>query len=232
MSLIEASPQGVRVRIAQSPTLMRVKLGSGSAEVPARELFMGLLAFGCRIKELVSYVAPKEARPELRYGVYGGDIEYEDYEGNEFALFTLNLLKRKQRLTRVVALPLDPRYEPFTSPLIKRFEAIGNGPVFPVNRIAAWAAARNIFDGLGYWIDPYLDFKKNMEIKGHWKPYSDHANRHIRAQELKQFYRFRKDELQSFFRWSARFANVAPHLERYVNDEWQDYANKLLKRRG
>lgn len=229
-----ATPQEARKRILEAPESITVKLKDYQATIENnRQLFMSVYAFGCRVKELVGYVSPSERRPEINYGVKNNEIKYAEFAGEEFALFELNTLKRKTLLTRKIALPVKAEYEPFTHEIIKAYEK-ADDLVFPVSRQVAYVASLKIFKGLQYWIDPYMKENKatkKMEIvPGHLKRYAVHANRHTRSQELGDFFRFNKDELQTFHQWSARFVNVSPQLERYLKSKWEDYAPKLLKK--
>lgn len=230
----EATPKEARLRIDQSPQtiLAEFKWGDKGAwryRVP-RELFMGCMAWATRVSEAVSVVHPSEKKKDVRYGVYGTDMRIEEYGGEEWVVFTINVLKRSGNIIKDVALPI--RYEPYAKPLCDYFEKIGDAPVFPFSRQYAWKAARIVFDSLKYTITDYSVWEDKAiieNVKIHQRNAANHFMRHMRLTELgAPPYNFTGEELGKYVKWSPRTYGVNPQVERYVRSGWHDYARKLL----
>lgn len=229
----EATPKETRRAILKSPEKIPVEFksrtgGTWRYQVP-RDVFIACMAWAARINEVVSVVSEKERRHEFRYGVYGSDYRIEEYEGEEFVIFTLNVLKRKVSTLKDIALPL--KYEPYAKHLLNLFENIGDVPVFNFSRQYAWKAARIIFQGLLYDIQPYTRFYSGFvfEIDGHKKDAANHFLRHMRLTELgSPPFNFTGEELGKYVKWTASQYGVSPQVERYVRSSWHDYAKKLL----
>lgn len=202
--------------------------GTWRYNVP-KDLFIGCMAWATRISEVVSVVHPSEERHDIRYGVYGTDMRLEKYQGHEYAIFTFNVLKRKHSLKKDVALPLDS--EPYAKRLKKLFDRVGDKPVFNFSRQYAWKAARQIFDGLHYDVQPYTKWEEGegLEVEGHSKNAANHFLRHMRLTELGgPPFNFTGEELGKYVKWTASSYGVSPQVERYVRSTWHDYAEKLI----
>lgn len=122
------------------------------------------------------------------------------------AIFTVQVLKRKDQYYRRTAMPLNPEYEPWTQPVLKYIQERQkkNEIVFPINRQEMLRQAHRVFDGFSYKIRAYRTYdlnedgsfkyyekngerKKVMKTIGeHYKPFGDHAIRHSWVEHKKQ----------------------------------------------
>lgn len=227
----ESTPKEARLAISKSPEEILAEFpspkGTWKYLVP-KTLFIGCMAWATRITETISVVPKSQRRHEVRYGIWGTDVRVENYEGEEFAIFTLNVLKRKS-VMKDVALPLN--HEPYAKQLLTLFERTGDAPVFPFSRQYAWKAARQIFSGLLYDIQPYTRFYNDfvLEVGGHQKNAANHFLRHMRLTELGSYpFNFTGEELGKYVKWTASQYGVSPQVERYVKSGWHDYAKKLI----
>jgi hypothetical protein len=171
----------------------------------------------------------------------------------KIALFRVSIAKRQlgedeQTKSRLVALPLDERFEPWTQPIYKYFKTKGSDYVFPFTRQEAWrwiTKKEPIFKGLTYPIQTYR-VKKTGEtektiIAMHPRKFKLHALRHLRVNELIENYEFDGLDYAAYVGWSLTTApnNLSssptpPMLRVYGTDiyeKWRRYAKKLLKER-
>jgi hypothetical protein len=188
-----------------------------------------------RVSEAVSEAAPSDHSPPR--GPTGEDVYATIYERGdeevEAAIFSVSTAKRGG-MRRVAALPLDPRYEPWTSQLYDYFEDAGSRPVFPFTRQTAWHVAHEAFDGFRYPIEPYRiteDGEVVKDVKRHTRPFGTHALRHLRATELVEVYGFDGVDLSMFGGWTLQHTIGLGSLARYTHLEWRRYFPKLLRRR-
>jgi len=241
-----ATPEAVRRRIAEAPEHETITLGDWRVKgFPTRAALATALLTGCRAKEIVSIVAPQEAREGIAYGVHGckkvKDI-VEEYEGEEYLIIKVTVLKKRLMMasSRTVAIPKNPEYEPLAPVVEDIFTRAGDAPVFPFTRQTLSIAARQAFSGLSYYIHPYLHFppkaegeekKPGREVQGHPRPMAAHALRHIREQELEGYYHLEDRQIQTFFNWSNTYMGVPESMGRYrAIRDWHMYAQKLLKK--
>jgi hypothetical protein len=224
----EATPKEARQAMLKSPATILAEfkspLGTWKYEVP-RDLFIGCMAWATRITEAVAVVPKSDRIHDMRYGVWGTDVRVEEYQGEEFAIFTINVLKRRINTTKDVALPLN--HDPYARHLLALFKKVGDAPVFNFSRQYAWKAARIIFDGLLYDVQPYT--VNRVDVAGHKKNAANHFLRHMRLTELGgPPFNFTGEELGKYVKWTASQYGVSPQVERYVKSDWRDYAAKLL----
>ena len=127
-----------------------------------RMAFMYQLLIAGRISEVCGKYAPK--------GIEVYEVEFDDVPA---AMFVVKTAKRNGKL-RTAALPLDPKYEPWTKPLLKYFQDAGDDYPFMFSkrfehsiRYAQWAAAK-VFEGLEWPMKQYAKAElqpiKNFEI--------------------------------------------------------------------
>jgi hypothetical protein len=166
------------------------------------------------------------------------------------ALFRIKIAKQHLTLgeepkSRLVALPLDSSYEPWTKQLYDYFEQAGNDYVFPFTRQESWhyiTYEQPVFKGLTYPIEKYA-VRKNGEVirtvLPHNKPFKLHALRHLRNKELFEIFHFDGLDFAAYVGWSTRTArsfdpNIPQQMPRYatVYENWQRYFPKFLKRRN
>lgn len=234
----EARPEDVRRRIGVLP------------KSRARYILMANYLLGCRISELISVKSPGDTTT-ARGGV-GSDVSIVDYEQEgvsaQAVLFRLKTAKREGE-PRIVALPMDPKFEPWAKELADYSISMGSEPVFPFTRQLAFKYAQKTFKGLWYKIEKYYsitDEQKEQILKDgekrertletqHLKRFGLHALRHVRSSELVEYYGFDAFDLALFGGWSMNSATsragVSSAMARYLSLRWQGYFGKLLKRR-
>jgi len=155
----------------------------------------------------------------------------------EFAVFTVTTEKR-HGWKREVAIPLNPEFEPWAQQCYNH--VLKNGAnSFPFTRQQMYVAAREAFAHLTYTIKPYRRGKKqNGEYlhdsegnlytyieKEHLKNFANHAIRHLRDTELKNYYGLSWEERHNYGGWTTGVE------ERYGENIWRSYAIKLCKKR-
>jgi hypothetical protein len=234
-----ASPDIVRTRISQAPEYETITLGTYKIKnFPTRTALATALLTGCRAKELVSQVPKCEYREGLNYGVKGTSLEIEEYEGEEFLILNVIVLKKHLMTAsnRTVAIPRKIEYEPLAKIIEDKFIQVGDSPVFPFTRQTLSLAAKQVFNGLKYYIHPYLRFEQKgkmaFEVQGHPRDMAIHSLRHVREEELEDFYHLEDRQIQAYFKWSNRFMGISEVMGRYrARRDWRMYAEKLLKRR-
>jgi len=172
----------------------------------------------------------------------------------EVLVLEVTLEKRKGTVTRETAVPLNPKFEPFTQEIWRYFRKYQDSPrgVFPVYRQWAYYHAKRIFDDLEYVIPPYeklkLDENKKRvtktdeygrirfeyeSVNQHLLDCSDHGLRHARTDELTNKYKIMGKELDTYTGWvpSRRGDTGGSMQDRYAQKKWAIYMPKLLVRR-
>jgi hypothetical protein len=107
---------------------------------------------------------------------------------------------------------------------------------------------REIFKELRYTIFPYKRLRKvngvkvlnangkpvKDDIPEHSKPFRNHALRHLRNVELRDFYGLTAEERSSYGGWTLRtmIGGIGSSIDRYGEATWKPYFPKLLKRRA
>ncbi len=166
------------------------------------------------------------------YGPKGTDVSEDVYQApgskpEPVAIFRIRTAKRGG-MERFIALPLDPRYEPWTRQLLDYFRLRGDGYVFPFTRQTLCSYASEALAGLTYEIAPQMN--GGEVVRQHDRPASTHFLRHIRASELASHYGFRPEELATYCGWSLKAAGLTSVMARYIHLSWQSYFPKLLVR--
>ena len=245
-----ASPNEVRLRIAQSPAYETITNGAWKVKAfPTRAALATTLLTGCRAKEIVSMVVGSESREGIVYGVHGHDLSVEEYEGEEYLIISVTVLKKHLMMasSRTVAIPRSPEYEPLSLVVEEAFTKAADGEVFPYYRQVLSTAASKTFEGLSYYIHPYLWFDpakreeakalgvkaRGEERQGHPHDMAIHALRHIREQELEDTFHLEDRQIQTYFKWSNTYMGVPESMGRYRGArDWRMYAQKLLRKRN
>jgi len=185
---------------------------------------------GARVSEVVGHAAPSD---NTARGPIGTDVKIQDHNGESIAIFELKTAKRSG-LERIIALPLEKEYEPWTEELLSYFQKRDKGFVFPFTRQRAWRWSRETFEGLAYPIESYTVKDGNVRIKvdRHSKPFATHALRHVRITDLIKYYDFSFYQVSLYAGWkmSGGFMGGGQH-DRYAHLHWQEYLPKLLKKR-
>ena len=203
----------------------------------AKYSLMAAYLFCARVSEIVGTKCPSDVGTTPR-GVTGASLEYDTValgeQEIEAAVFTVRTAKRDGKI-RKVALPLNPKYEPFTKPLTTYFEGFDNTFVFPFNRQVMHTYARKLFTRLTYKIESYkyVDDAGDKKVKhSHDRKFATHALRHLRAAELMEHYGFDGVDLSTYGGWTLQSAiGVGSSLGRYAHLNWRRYFPKLLKKR-
>lgn len=195
--------------------------------------------FTARISELISTASPKDTTTPR--GPKGTDVRLDTFElgplKEDVAIFKIKTAKRGGK-ERLIALPLNKQYEPWTEEVYEYYQSTGNDSVFPFTRQKAWQYSKNAFEGLTYPIERYFIIKKTLEvikkheIPSHIKPFRLHALRHLRTTELIEIYGFDGVDLSIYGGWTLRSTiGVGSAMERYAHLQWRKYFPKLLKER-
>ena len=197
--------------------------------------------------------------------VYGptGEVEITKFEDDisgafyDAAVFPVRTAKRKGHL-RKIALPLDPKYEPWTQQVVDYFQSKGKRNVFPFSRQYLWRLARPYFKDMNYNIESYrlwitkkgsvVTYRDTTAIdtelkfvEAHTNPCALHWIRHLRATDLvsapgyPRRFRFDVFELSYFGGWTLRglmglgASRGSGAFERYINLSWENYFPKMLR---
>jgi hypothetical protein len=172
----------------------------------------------------------------------------------KIAVFTITLEKRKGNITREVALPTNPDYEPWTKKLHQYISERQNSetPVFPWTRQEVYPIAKELFKGFTYHIEAYptpkktehgeVIYEKNEKgeavinpktgkpkiavdiIPEHDKDAANHAIRHYRSTELGEGYGMEDSLIDLYFGWVGNSATQ----RRYRYRRWRAYIAYLL----
>jgi len=231
----------------ETPDLMKVRDRIETIKhVPSRHCAKYLYLIDGRISEAVGRKAPSDKGSAAR-GPRGRDVSFQEYDGEEVALFNVYTSKREGTL-RICALPLNSVYEPWTREIAEYFDRFDrDNHVFPFNRGKVWRECRSAWEGLVYPIENYkvieVDLKGNVilnengkkkskTITRHTRPFNLHAIRHIRATDLVVYYGFNGPNLSAFAGWTLSTAmQVSSSINKYVSLDWRSYFHKLLKKR-
>jgi hypothetical protein len=213
------------------------------AKIPEKDMRLCLTACylcAARVSEIVGKKSPSDVKTTAR-GPCGRDVTVDRYGmGTAFqqdaAVFRVKTAKRGG-FPRLVALPLDAKFEPWTKSLVDYYKSHDyNESVFPFTRQLVGLKARSAFKGLRYYVYQYVITNKALGIKKevpwHFRRFNVHALRHLRTTELIQTYGFNAMELSVYGGWTMRgMLGVGSAMERYVHLDWQQYFPKLLRER-
>jgi hypothetical protein len=144
---------------------------------------------------------------------------------------------------RLVALPLDKKFDPWTQEIYDYFHDAGSNYVFPFSRQDNWeyiSRKDKIFNGLYYPIKKY-HYYLNGDITAepvpcfdHRRQFKCHAIRHVRTDQLIADLKFDGFDLQALVGWSAGSGNKvssAPvQASNYaeIRQAWRRYVHKLV----
>jgi len=148
-----------------------------------------------------------------------------NYGDEKALLFNMKTAKRMGR-EKFIAIPLNPKYEPFSQEILEYFEAKkkrGSKKAFSFSTRTLQNHAEDCFKGLNYIIE------QRGEINRHQRKVLTHGLRHFRATELVMNYGFDSIDLAIFCGWTLRTATGLGIADRYVSYQWQRYFPKLLK---
>lgn len=119
---------------------------------------------------------------------------------------------------RLIALPLDTKYDPWAQQILDYWHDAGDHLVFDFSRQDNWdfiTHKQKIFDGLFYKIKKYhywpngqiTEDEEPTACLAHPRLYKCHALRHSRADQLIRKYLFDGYDMASFVGWSMGSAN-------------------------
>lgn len=201
--------------------------------------FMATYLFAARISEVVGKASRRDTTTAR--GPRGTSASLQTYQNGDVkeqaAVFRVRTAKRKGK-ERLIALPLNPEFEPWTQTLYDYFKECGSELVFPFTRQKLWEVSKKVFKGLIYPIDKYSvvaeknPMKAKLVVPEHFRDLRLHGLRHVRASELVEFYGFTAIELSTYCGWTLQTgAGLSRVMARYINLNWQGYFPKLLKKR-
>ena len=205
----------------------------------AKYSLMAAYLFCARISEVIGRTCPSDLGKTIARGPQAKDVMVDTYTigdiSEDVVIWTIKTAKRKGK-ERLIALPLNPEYEPYTKSLFNYFQGFdSNDYVFPFTRQKASEYSRSVFKGLQYPIDAYKIYENGLVTKeppDHNKPFRTHALRHLRATELLSRYKFDGTDLSVYGGWTLRsMMGVGSAMTRYINLTWNHYFPKLLKKR-
>lgn len=145
---------------------------------------------------------------------------------------------------RLVALPLDKKFDPWSQELLDYYHDADDHVVFDFNRQDNWeyiTRKDKIFDGLVYRIKKY-HYEPNGTITeepepvaclSHNRLFKCHAIRHVRTDQLIKNLKFDGYDLAAFVGWSMGSVNklsVSPSMASTyaeIREAWQRYIHKL-----
>jgi hypothetical protein len=163
-----------------------------------------------------------------KWAITGRSFETTIWKGEENPVLLFKIKsKTMKEIPRSVALPLDPKYEPWTNDLLiyclNRQTEDRNKDIFNVSPRTIQRYAQKHFKGLSYYIEKYGD------VPGHYRNILTHGLRHIRATELLNRYGFDGIDITIFCGWSiTREVGMPKMAKRYVYGQWARYFPKLL----
>jgi len=133
----------------------------------------------------------------------------DEYMGEQVLLTKLVTLKKRGRegpVYRIVALPLNPRFEPWTRELLDVIEEYGSlEPIFSITRRGLYKAVKK------------------------WLGVRPHYLRHARITHLVEYYGFSPVELTVYAGWSFKTGVGVPMMDRYAHLSWRSYIHKLMR---
>lgn len=220
-------PMGTDVHIAETE----------APDIPTNQLAELLIAAMADPKKAMAEIA--EMKKKIPVAVFKIPIAKQHLEkGEEYPY-------------RLVALPLNPKYEPWAQEIYDRFQKAGADRVFHFNRQSVWEYLTRkdpIFAGTVYRIKKYHYMKdgtiafidrdaedpENVCLS-HRRIFKAHALRHVRTDELLKVYGFDGFDLGAYVGWSlggikqmAASPNQANNYAE-IREAWPRYIKKLCK---
>lgn len=144
--------------------------------------------------------------------------------------------------SRLVALPLDSKFDPWSQSLLDWWHDAGDHVVFDLNRQDNWEYITRkdpIFNGLTYRIKKYHYFPNGVVTEdpkaclSHSRLFKCHAIRHVRTDQLIKYLHFDGFDLGALVGWSmgaSRDVSAAPaQAANYaeIREAWPRYIHKL-----
>lgn len=147
------------------------------------------------------------------------NFKTKDWNTEPIAVFKIPVAKRKKNpIVKSIALPCDPKYEPWTIDLLRwALKHHTRNLAFPLSRWTVW----NIVNKN---LKPLLKPMKEAHGKKILNPW-----RHLRLTHLVDEYGFDSYDLVIYSGWTYRHAfQTAGQLDSYIHLDWRRYIEKLL----
>lgn len=143
---------------------------------------------------------------------------------------------------RLVALPLDKRYDPWAQDLVDWFHDKGDHVAFDLSRQDNWDLITHkyrIFDGLFYTIKKYRYstvtgvVKEDKSCLAHPRLFKGHGIRHVRTDMLIKYRKFDGFDLGALVGWSmgssSKVSQAPAQASNYaeIREAWPRYIHKL-----
>ena len=163
-----------------------------------------------RAMELLTKISPSDIKYK-KTTCYGPLATWSlgEYMNEKALLIKIRVGKHKKPTYRVVALPCNPIYEPWTLDLLKWIKQTGKIS-FDLSRSGATKILQRHLEQ--YWPGIHL-----------------HSLRHFRCTHLCEVYGFGPMDLVTYMGWTYRTAFGISMLDRYMHLSWKDYFPKLLR---
>jgi hypothetical protein len=227
-----------------------------SASVPSRKMYN--VVYGPKGTDVSQTIINMDV-PEFDYDIVTDFLEQlssKDFNADRFvqtysrkvpiALFAINTAKQgkngsqeyrqgKEKIRRIVALPLLQNIEPWTKDLYDYFTDKGDRYVFPFTRqkVDEYISKNNVFKGKYYKIRRYNFYDDNSK-KSEWTP--EHKRRlvvyglrSLRNDELIERYGFNLLNIETYTGMTIRHQTRIPvQAEQLIaNSDWHSYVEKL-----
>lgn len=224
---------GVRLVSSEVPSIRRFREAVDQMLDKRDALIVKVLYLTCsRVSETLTHVSPWDQlhkKVRLAYGMHMGfEMATFDHEKLRHKVLVLKMavakrkLKRRKRGTRkdelklffkTIALPTDPRYEPWTKDLLKYLQKRGNLS-FDLSRSHVWKL-----------------LKRSPSLHALDPDFTTHDLRHYRITHLVEEYDFQPIDLVAVTGWTYRrgVGVAAGQLDTYLHIRWKKYFPKLLK---
>ena len=168
-----------------------------------------------------------------KWAITGKDFLKTYWQEKPLIVFTIKGAKMNG-LPRVIALPLDKEYEPWTKEIynyfLKRREQDIAWNIFRTTPRTIQNYAKEAFNGLVYNIEDYTIYKKSKVLR-HSRNILTHALRHIRATDLMMRYGFDGIDIAVFCGWAlggSKTIGIPKMAKRYIYGQWGRYISKLF----
>ena len=164
------------------------------------------------------------------------------------AVFKVNIAKQHLEKGegyphRLVALPLDKRFDPWAEDLLAWFHDKGDHVAFDLNRQDNWefiTRKQKIFDGLYYIIKKYHystvtgEVTEDKTCLSHPRLFKGHGIRHVRTDQLIKYLHFDGFDLGALVGWSmgssSKVSQAPAQASNYadIREAWPRYIHKLM----
>jgi len=171
-----------------------------------RLLVKTLYLTASRVSEVAGRNAPSQRK------AHGNELTWrlEDYENQKVLVLKVYTCKHKEARFRIIALPLNPKYEPWTKDLATFITGLGELR-FNITRQRIWQIIRKRLDFIDSEIHP-------------------HSLRHWRLTHLVELYGFDPYDLTVYAGWTFKTGvGQSGQLDTYLHLDWRRYFSKLLK---